>query len=561
MKRAILIIVMGLVACMAWLVYLYFGAENIELPTTMGQASVSQNDKRENGVADFHPVFTKVLTEAHSQISPSTGGIATTRKKEIHKSEKKQKLADVIAGEFVLGFFDDKDRDAFLRLAQAKGLKILDTMDMGHSVRLSVDDKQQLDDLLGESPTPTGTWPNYYVRTPEVMGKDPMAPEYNYLGFGDQSLKWLGISGDATSLGKGIKVAVLDSGVEMNPAIPDGSVTRVNLMGDGSGAAAPGGHGTAVASLIVGDNDGIHGIAQASTIMSVQVLSQSGEGDAFTLAKGIVEAVDNGAQVINMSLGSHGDSDILKQAVDYALSKDVAIVAAVGNDSTEGVLYPAAYDGVVAVSAVDANGRHLYFANRGPEVELSAPGIGVDAAYTNGIVSMMSGTSIATPFVTGAIADLMAASPGMSAQDAVAILCKYADDAGLPGRDDQFGYGILDVERALDRNIAGIYDAAIGDICWTGTSDSPAVTVSVQNRGTEDLAAVNLDVVVDGVPGDMLFYNLAVGQTVSRVVPLSRERLISAGAITVSCSVTTPGVDDANASNNSRSMDVRAIKQ
>jgi hypothetical protein len=444
-----------------------------------------------------------------------------------------------------------------MELARAKGARILDVMQFGHSVRIKLNDKQQLADLLRDGPTPVEQGPNYFVRTPEVTGKDPMAPEYNYVGFGNAALQWLGMPRDRKGMGDGITVAVLDTGVEQHSSLQEDKITRVNLMGES--AQTPGGHGTAVSSIIAADGDHLDGMAPESRILSIQVLSAYGQGDGFTLAKGIVEAVDGGARVINLSLASHSDCAILHQAVDYAISKDVAVVAAVGNEATEGVLYPAAYDGVVPVSAVDANGRHLYFADRGPEVGIAAPGISVDAAFTNGTVAQLSGTSIAAPFVSGALADLLASNPGMSAKDAINILYSCADDAGDPGKDAEFGNGILDMGRVQDRNTAGIHDVAVGDIRLGGTPDEPHVTLYVQNRGTATLTGVNLNVNIGGVQSAAAFYNLAPGQTASRDFSVDKASVNTSGSLTISCTAEIPGTQDHNPLNNSRTAVFRVV--
>ena len=129
------------------------------------------------------------------------------------------------------------------------------------------------------------------------------------------------------------------------------------------------------------------GAAPGATILEYVVLDGVGRGDSFTLAKAIYAAVDQGAKVINMSLGSTGDSSVVRDAVAYALSKDVALVAATGNEAINRVAYPAAYDGVVAVGSVDGdpvNAQHLYFSNRGAAVDVVAPGFAVVANWPGG---------------------------------------------------------------------------------------------------------------------------------------------------------------------------------
>jgi len=467
---------------------------------------------------------------------------------------------DAIPNEVLLSFYDDSDKVRFIEMATGKGMRVLDSMDFCHSVRMEVKDKKSLQDLLKDGPTPTAESPNFHVRVPESSKTIPVPEDANYVGFGDASLDWLGGVRNRDNAGRGIVVAVLDTGVSPHPAL---SKNVIHLGLTGESAPSPGGdsdHGTAVASVIAGTSEFVPGIAPASTIMDIQVLSNSGEGDTFTLAKAIVTAVEQGARIINLSLGTSGDNAILKQAVDFALLRGVAIVASVGNDSADEVSYPAGYDGVIAVSAVDARGKHLSFANSGDKVDISAPGFAVTAAWTNDTLAGVSGTSIAAPFVSGALAFLMSANPGMSAAEAESILYKYADDAGTPGKDDQIGNGILDIRRVQERDTAGIYDVAVGDICLNKTTNNPSVLVYVQNRGTMPLNAVNLEVEIAGVSSMVSFYDIGVGETSSREFQMNTAQFAQTGSVTVSCKASIVGADDAYPENNVRKTVIQRVK-
>ncbi|MBT3192391.1 MAG: S8 family serine peptidase, partial [Verrucomicrobia bacterium] len=303
--------------------------------------------------------------------------------------------SDVISGEYVLHFYDEQDRQAFEAVARRLGVRIIDTLTFSHAIRIRVRSSDQLRELLDKGPTPTDWMPNRYVRSPEPEdGNTPLPPEAGYQAFGNQTLAWLGIGENAT-WGSGITVGILDTGVARS--LRNG-IARLDLVGESSTVAT---HGTAVASLIVGDDASLQGIAPDADLLSIKVLSDEGIGDAFTLAKGIIEAVDRGARVLTCSLGSRGDSSILSEAVRYAMARDVVLVAAAGNGAVSGVLYPARYEGVIAVAAVDAAGRHLYFSNRGTEVSLAAPGAGVMAAHPEGFPISFTGTSAAVPLVAG----------------------------------------------------------------------------------------------------------------------------------------------------------------
>jgi len=461
---------------------------------------------------------------------------------------------DVIPGEFVLSFFSSGDQSAFIELALSKGIQILDITDFGYAVRVRVSDRTQLDRVIQDGPIPLEYSSNYYVLSPELKGRDPKEPESGYRAFGNQSLQWLGVTDDHSLWGDGITVAVLDTGVDLGSGLSREKVTRIKLAAtEASESVDYKGHGTAVASLIAGSLPGVQGIAPASSILSIQVLSEGGVGDAFTLARGIVEAVNSGVRIINLCLGTYGNSFILKNAVDFALQKDVAIVAATGNDAVEGVVYPARYEGVLAVSAVDAAGRHLYFANRGAEVDLAAPGLGVNAAWQDERIVAFSGTSAAVPFVSGAMAALLSENPEMSAADAEDILCGHSDDAGAPGMDYEFGNGILNIRRVMNRDVAGIYDASVGGPYvppQTGDDEALEIVVYAQNRGTENLDRIDLKVEIGGVSKVWNLYDVGVGRTMSRKLRVSRTQINESGIIDILSSVVIGSAKDANPGNN-----------
>ncbi len=462
--------------------------------------------------------------------------------------------AEAIPGEHVLGFRDADDLATFIELARAKGVKIIDVLGVANAVRVWVDDPRLLDELLKESPSPVGRSSNYYVRIPEDPVQSPLLPVTSYVGFGDRALEWLGVSGGNGAWGNGVTVAVLDAGVLEHPVFENTSVERISVL-DADAVVAGGDrsiHGTAVASLIAGNNAGVSGVAPAALILSVQVMDDRGEGDTFTLAKGIVAAVDRGAKVINISLGSRGDSIILKNAVDYAVANGVVIVAAAGNDALEGVSYPAAYEGVLAVSGVDAMGNHLYFSNRGPEVDIAAPGISISVAGEDGGVSDFSGTSFSSSFVSGAIAWLLSESPELTATDAVQILLDNANDAGAPGRDDKLGEGILNVMRVQERDKSGIYDiVACSPYVRKDADGNTEVTLFVENRGTEALSKVAFVASVAGQDYYVDYYNIPVGSFRSYKIVLGRDQVVSdEEGVDIEFSVTIDGVDDTKPLNN-----------
>lgn len=431
---------------------------------------------------------------------------------------------DKISNERVFSFYSTADMNQFIENAHTMGLEILDHMELGHSVRVRVADPSLLDAVLAVSPSPVRTDSNYHVATPTPPASSTFEAS-QHTGFGSNVLPWLGVPTDHRDWGKGVTIAILD--------------TPANAA-----------HATAVQSLIAGSGDTLAGISPAATTVTLPVLSADGTGDTYTLAKAIVDAVDQGADIINMSVGSYGDSDILRDAVAYATSKGVVLVAAAGNDALDQVCYPARYDGVIAVGAIDASGQHMEFSNTGTEIDITAPGVAILVASTNVAgEELMSGTSMATPLVSGALAAL-ASVESISVTNAVALLLTYANDEGRAGDDVDYGDGIMNLPRVLSRSEAGIYDVAVGQPWITADPNGYNLHVYVENRGTETLNHVTVSISVGGVPMTANFYS--VKSAVTQDQPLSLDFLSpdSATSIAMSLTAAIEGHEDSHMADN-----------
>ncbi|WP_420081319.1 type VII secretion-associated serine protease mycosin [Streptomyces sp. JL4002] len=287
-----------------------------------------------------------------------------------------------------------------------------------------------------------------------------------------------------TTRGDGVTVAVLDTGVDdSHPDLAGQVLEGHDLigMGAGRGDRTWARHGTAMASIIAGHghgpsrSQGVLGIAPQARILPVRVILEEGdpgrararESKGGALAEGIRWAADHGADVINMSLGDDSDSAHHEagedEAVQYALSKGVVVVASAGNGGESGdrVSYPAAYPGVIAVTAVDRRGRKAKFSTRNWYATVSAPGVDVviadpDRSYYEGW-----GTSAAAAFVSGAVALVRAAHPDLSPAQIKKLLEDTATDAPAGGRDDARGYGTVDPVAALQAAEALRPEAAV----------------------------------------------------------------------------------------------------
>ncbi|MDR7280276.1 type VII secretion-associated serine protease mycosin [Catenuloplanes atrovinosus] len=259
------------------------------------------------------------------------------------------------------------------------------------------------------------------------------------------------------STGAGVTVAVIDSGVDDTHADLAGRVRSgfdlVTTGGDGT--TDPVGHGTTVAALIAGvpDQSGIIGMAPDAQILPIRVLDkQNRYDDAQVVAKAVRLAVDNGAKVINLSLGGLGSSPALATAIDYAFVKDVVVIACTGNSTASApseVWYPAREPGVIAVTGLEENGTSLWSGSiTGPETVLSAPATDLIGARPGGYWRVQ-GTSFAAPMVAATAALIRARWPQMSAASVVNRLIGTATDLGAPGRDDRYGFGMVNPVAAL----------------------------------------------------------------------------------------------------------------
>ncbi|WP_433388357.1 type VII secretion-associated serine protease mycosin [Micromonospora sp. KLBMP9576] len=268
------------------------------------------------------------------------------------------------------------------------------------------------------------------------------------------------------STGRGVTVAVVDSGVDAtHPDLAGQVLPGYDLVVSAGSADDPDpvGHGTTVAGLIAGRNDdkrGAVGLAPDARILPVRVLdAENRYDDALIVAKGVRWAVDNGAQVINLSLGGGGDSPALAAALDYAFARDVVVVACTGNLDTSSnakVWYPAREPGVIAVAGSERDTDNLWSGSiTGRATVLTAPATGLVGARPGGYWRVQ-GTSFAAPLVAATAALVRARYPQMSAGDVVNRLLTTARDIGPDGRDDRFGYGMVDPVAALDAPVSPV---------------------------------------------------------------------------------------------------------
>jgi subtilisin family serine protease len=275
----------------------------------------------------------------------------------------------------------------------------------------------------------------------------PPAPKPEQMDWGvdkiEADLSW------SLSKGNCIKVAVIDTGIDLtHPDLKDNIAGGVSFVSYTTSPNDDNGHGTHVAGIIgAADNDiGVIGVGPEIDLFAVKVLNRKGSGYFSDIIAGIDWCTTNGIQVINMSLGASSGSTALHDAVINAKTAGIVIVAAAGN-SGGSVIYPAAYDEVIAVGATDKNDVIATFSSRGSQLDLVAPGVSIYSTYKGGSYATLSGTSMASPHVAGAAALLIGKGVGPGVVQGT--LQNTAKDLGVTGLDNIFGNGLINVFTAL----------------------------------------------------------------------------------------------------------------
>jgi type VII secretion-associated serine protease mycosin len=324
-------------------------------------------------------------------------------------------------------------------------------------------------------------------------------------------LKALKISeAQAISKGSGVTVAVIDSGVYPHPDLKRNLLPGTSVLADGgSPHSDQAGHGTQMAALIAAhgrnESDGVLGVAPAAKILPVKIMKSINTDDSSPLTSGVKWAADQGAKVINVSVGVGPTSDLV-DAVGTALDSNIVVVAGVGNRNAA-IYYPAAINGVLAVGATDRNGHLASFSFKDPKVQICAPGVDITTAEPKNKYVDVDGTSPATAIVSGAAALVRAKFPQMSADDVVKRLTSTADDIGPPGRDNECGFGELNIVKALTAPLEGgaASSAASGPATTAPVTTAPTAVAGGESEsepassGTPAILAVAAVLVIGGL--------------------------------------------------------------
>ncbi|TFB22777.1 peptidase S8 [Filobacillus milosensis] len=249
--------------------------------------------------------------------------------------------------------------------------------------------------------------------------------------------------------GNGVKVAILDTGIDATHE--DLTVSGGHSVFDDAENSDPyndgNGHGTHVAGTVAATNNtlGVLGVAPQAELYAVKVLNNDGSGSYSGIAEGIEWSIQNGMDIINMSLGGSQSSSILEDFANLAYDEGLLVVAAAGNSGNRGgkndsVGYPAKYSSVIAVAAVDQNNNRASFSSTGPAVELSAPGVNILSSVPGNSYDSYNGTSMASPHVAGVAAQVWGAKSGLTNVE----LRQLLNDTAQPlGGSNQYGNGLV----------------------------------------------------------------------------------------------------------------------
>ncbi|GGF13951.1 alkaline serine protease [Halobacillus andaensis] len=361
-------------------------------------------------------------------LMPNAGEASADTKSELPKVETKSEVSkgDYVKGEVVVKFKEGKGKaaeQAAIKGASASEIEDKDVVESDFKV-LKVGNVEKAVESLNNNPNVEYAEPNYEFETTWT----PNDTYYSSAQYGPQNTNtesaW-----DITRGSSSQQIAVVDSGVDYNHPDLDGKTVRgYDFIDYDYNPMDENGHGTHVAGTAAAETNnaqGVAGMAPNTEILAVRALDANGSGSLAAIADSIRYSADQGAEVINLSLGCDCDTQTLENAVNYAWNQGSVVIAAAGNDGVSTTFEPASYANAIAVGAVDQYDNKASFSNYGTWVDVTAPGVDIASTVPNGGYAYMSGTSMASPHVAG-LAGLLA-SQGRSNSEIRAAIENTAD--------------------------------------------------------------------------------------------------------------------------------------
>ena len=404
---------------------------------------------------------------------------------------------DHVPGELLIVPQDGVSEQEVLDLYQRHGGKTLKKLSRikAHRVKLSTQSVDAVESALKKNPKIKTVERNYWAEVTAIPN-DPGFSNQWHLQKISAPAGW-----EITTGSPSVTVAIVDSGIDSNhPDLQSKIVTGYNFVENNTDTDDVDGHGTAVAgaaAAMTNSGIGVAGVAWANTVMPLLVVDAGGYATYGDVVEAIIYAADHGAKVINLSLGGPSYSSSLQNAINYAWNKGVVIVASAGNESTSAPLYPAALNNVIAVSASDQSDNLASFSNFGSWVDVAAPGTFIYTTNNGGSYGSWHGTSFSSPLVAGLAALIFSLNPNLTSAQVVDILRSSADDLGAGGFDPSFGYGRINVARALETAAT----LATIDVAITSPGANSTVTgvVPVEVSAQSNNGISRVEFYVDGV--------------------------------------------------------------
>ncbi len=303
-----------------------------------------------------------------------------------------------------------------------------------------------------------------------------------------------------------VPIAVIDSGVDgSHPDLGDKLLGGYNFLNGSTDTSDVLGHGTAVAgtaAAISNNSIGVAGVAWRNPVMPLVVLDSSNYATYSNIASAIIYAVDNGAKVINVSIGGTSSSFTLQYAIDYAWDRGALVFCAAGNSNSSVPNYPAACDRAVAISSTDSSDNRSYFSSYGDWIDLAAPGSSIYTTLRGGGFGYKSGTSFASPVTAGVAALVWSVNPSLTHEEVLNILRNNADDLGAQGFDIYFGHGRVNLAASL--GAAGEFvpeaDGTAPEVSVASPAEGEILqgTVSFNVAATDDNGVKRVEFLIDG---------------------------------------------------------------
>lgn len=377
----------------------------------------------------------------------------TLRKVDVDHPEENEDISHYYKYDVVVRFVDDLSEAELARIQNELDAEKTEKTGYAYVFHSRTLTAEQMMDYLNRNYRTHYVEPHYLYVTNDVPMEKPNDTLYEQYQWNLPAIRTESAWTTAEE-GEDVIVAVIDTGVDLNhPDLRERLVTGYNVYTSGSDAYDDVGHGTHVAGIISAQTnnfEGIAGIAPRTRIMPVKVLDGTGAGSTYAVAQGIIWATDNGAKVINLSLGNYAQAAFLHDAIRYAYDRDVVLVAATGNDHTESPGYPAAYEEVLAVGATNYDSSIASFSNYGSYLDVAAPGVSIASTYPGNQYAALSGTSMASPHAAALAAMIRGVNPALTNVQIMEMIRSTSVDLGDAGHDIYYGYGQIDIARAVE---------------------------------------------------------------------------------------------------------------